>query len=483
MESYKSARFTEVVLVILILLNILDFFKFLPADLDFAKKIISWTLIAILFYKIRFTWLFFGAEKKEKIGFINAHTIDLFILLSFLALSYKNIQLIAMEAFETANFFSPIGYALSNNPLYWVYGIAIGLVALTIISIYLAIFAHMRHSSLLGSLNLNKHTIVTRVFATFIGIMTFYLLVFDLLAEWLAFAVDSLLIVGGILLYMLYILKYHKHYNADSLIYKIGSFGEEFEEHFIKFFHDKEHVFLGITGLLVLHLFTEIGSFMFPYILNLTNSQYFTTLGHEPLYHTFMLNLQTQPAFYLLASYILNIVFVGLLLFLPIFMWYEVYKNDVHRIPKTVSALFYAGMATFLTAPIFMFKALPAHDLIGVDISAKLITTTSLSTTFFSALGIGVLVYILASNDRFKHILYHFTIASSIAFLSYYTFLFIYSLSNWAYVSFSNVFSIGNPFLIYTSVAFIVLTAFVKILFYIFALIKFIIQLFRHHLL
>ena len=61
-----KVRFAEVVLVILILLNILDFFRFLPEDLDFVKKIVSWTILAVLFYKIGFVWIFLGKNKFEK---------------------------------------------------------------------------------------------------------------------------------------------------------------------------------------------------------------------------------------------------------------------------------------------------------------------------------------------------------------------------------------------------------------------------------
>jgi len=38
-------RLEEVILILIIILNVLDFFEILPADIDFAKKIISWTAL------------------------------------------------------------------------------------------------------------------------------------------------------------------------------------------------------------------------------------------------------------------------------------------------------------------------------------------------------------------------------------------------------------------------------------------------------
>ena len=48
MKKAVMHRIEEVILVLIILLQILDFFEILPADLDYAKKIISWTALGYL---------------------------------------------------------------------------------------------------------------------------------------------------------------------------------------------------------------------------------------------------------------------------------------------------------------------------------------------------------------------------------------------------------------------------------------------------
>ena len=91
-----KVRFAEVVLVILIVLNILDFFKFLPEDLDFVKKIISWTILAVLFYKIGFVWIFLGKDKCEKCGILPTRALDGFILVFYLLFLVKNLLAITV---------------------------------------------------------------------------------------------------------------------------------------------------------------------------------------------------------------------------------------------------------------------------------------------------------------------------------------------------------------------------------------------------
>ena len=50
-----SQRIEELILILIILLNIFDFFELLSADLDFIKLIISWTVLGYLIYKASLT--------------------------------------------------------------------------------------------------------------------------------------------------------------------------------------------------------------------------------------------------------------------------------------------------------------------------------------------------------------------------------------------------------------------------------------------
>ena len=54
-QSHAMHRLEEIFLALLILLAVLDFFEILPGDLDYVKKIISWTIIGYLIYKASLT--------------------------------------------------------------------------------------------------------------------------------------------------------------------------------------------------------------------------------------------------------------------------------------------------------------------------------------------------------------------------------------------------------------------------------------------
>jgi len=57
-------RIEEIILLFIILLNIMDFLEILPGDLDYAKKIISWSALGYLLYKASLTRIFFNNKHK-----------------------------------------------------------------------------------------------------------------------------------------------------------------------------------------------------------------------------------------------------------------------------------------------------------------------------------------------------------------------------------------------------------------------------------
>ena len=75
-------RLEEVILILIIILNVLDFFEILPADIDFAKKIISWTALGYILYKASLTKIFFNNQKMS---------IDILLIMSYFMLIFKNI--------------------------------------------------------------------------------------------------------------------------------------------------------------------------------------------------------------------------------------------------------------------------------------------------------------------------------------------------------------------------------------------------------
>ena len=470
-----KVRFAEVVLVILIVLNILDFFKFLPEDLDFVKKIISWTILAVLFYKIGFVWIFLGKDKCEKCGILPTRALDGFILVFYLLFLVKN--LLAITVGTESNWFHSLFL------LFATYGAQIELVSfyvggigLLVISFYLA-FCKINEPSLLGNLHLTDKPWLVKFIAIFLVLTSFLILVFDLVLEWLGIAVDSLIIIVALIIYFVFIVKNHQRFMPGNLLYRIGNFGETFYERVIRFFHDKEKIFLGVTGLLILHLLTEVGNFLLPYVFNLTNSLYFHKLGHQPIYSLLSQDV-ANFGFYAYFSYIFNVFAIFALVILAGFIWFEIYKNQRRGIPGWVLALFFASLPSFLLTPSFKLKALVSGELVGVNLVSQNIFG-NIQLIVLVSIAFGIIIFLLSFSPLIKKMLYHLTIASSLAFLFYYLFLFYSSTA--AYYNGSLKLLLGSGMFL-VSFYFLIFYL-IKILFLVFAVFKLLIQMIRDHLL
>ncbi|MBW2998961.1 hypothetical protein KY321_05475, partial [Candidatus Woesearchaeota archaeon] len=352
MELNIRKYFTQFILILLIFLNILDFFKFLPEDFDFLKKVISWALVAHLFYDVSFTRLFFGQTHDKKSGFLRNRYLDLLILFSFLLLTMKELVVVAIGLEELTFFHSLIESIKYNAQNIMNVSTYAGAILLIVLSFYLALYTKVSKTSLMGNLGLYNKNVLLKIIATFLVLTTFYAVVFELLLEWLAIAVDSTLIIIGIFTVFYLIFRLHKHISIPKLISKIGTFGEDFEEHFLNFFHDKAHFFLGVSGLLVLHLLTEISNFLIPYFLNLVSSHYFLVLGHESFYNLFIRQFNQNPL--VIFGYLFNMVAILGLTIFPAVLWYEVYKNKHKTIPKSLLAIYFGSLVFLILNPLFV---------------------------------------------------------------------------------------------------------------------------------
>jgi len=85
-------RLEELFLGLLIGLNILDFSHQLPGDLDVLKKVLSWTSVAYLFYKVSLTTILFGERNR---------VLDFTIVMAYLFLVAKNIIFVADKGMLT----------------------------------------------------------------------------------------------------------------------------------------------------------------------------------------------------------------------------------------------------------------------------------------------------------------------------------------------------------------------------------------------
>ena len=457
MASKIAHRIEELILVMLILLNILDFLELLPGDIDFLKKIISWTLLGYLLYKVDLTNILFG--RKEAIR--NKH-LDLFILIAYFSLIVKNLTNYAVSLCEPTRlagklicvgeidlFSRLIGQIVAIAPLLDKLFFYVGGIILVLISFYLLGF-EIKKPSLMSILHeegpppshFGKLTL--RFLSIFFILISFFVIVFNLMLEWLAMAVDAPLLMLGIFFYLFIIIRHHKKFNTENFLYKIGNFGENFYEHFIGLFHYKETIFLGVSAMLVLHLLTDVGNFIIPYIIGKKDLLYFQQLGagHTPIISLLfadIIKVTGLSKLGLVWAYSFNILAMLFLLILPGFIWYKLYHRrgfNVHHIPL---ALFFCSVMVFILIPAFSITSINSEQftLVGVDIQTHslLATGKGLLLPFALSLAAGILVYLFSFNHKLKEAMLILGLLIINGFFGYYIFHYFKDISRYYFYS------------------------------------------------
>lgn len=469
----RLKHWIEVLFIIfIIILNILDFLEILPPDFDFIKKIISWILLGYMMYKVNLANIIFGKSAHEDIHGIKSglkiKDIDLIIIISYFLLIFKDMihysKIILEEGGLT--FTKGIINAIDLNAS----GLSTvtftsGGILLLMITIFMALKYDIRAPSIMhiiheeGDPPKNIKQIFLRFLSIFTILIGFYILVFNLLMEWLAFAVDAPLLVVGIFFYLYLIIRIHKRISPESLLFKIGNFGESFYENFLKLFYTKKGLFLALTGLLVLHLLTDLGNFVLPYTIGIHDSLYFSQLNstsHQSLFYSLngeslismdLAHTQTTGGiFSVIILYFFNLLAISLLLILPAFIWYKSYLNKGFKIPHISISLFITAITIFIIAGVFTFspiKSFHTHSfleerdvsLAGVDISTNPISNKNNSfmtepldqfvfAVLFLSISIGFFAFVASFSHRLKESIIFISVIIILLFVGYYIFLF-----------------------------------------------------------
>lgn len=419
----------SVFLALLILLNILEFFGMLPGDVDYLKKIVSWTLLAYLFYKLDMPRILFGEQSSD---------INLLIVISYLLLAFKkfttSILLLSGDSVFFSGFFDLVA---SNAYVIEQFTFIMGGVALISVSFYMAVRCNIQKQSLMGIIHesgkppVKYSRIIVRGLALFVVLTSFFVMLFDLVIEWLAIAVDSLLVMFAIFFYLFYIIRRHKHYNAGSLIYRIGSFGENFYEKFLEMFHKRKTVFLAVAGVLVLHLITDLGIFIVPAIFNF-NEVYFGALDAAKHQAVFTLLVQDLQGSFLnniavVLTYLMNVIAIVMLMLIPAYLWYNFVMHKKVRATKTWIALFLSSLAGYLISPVFRISSLFERNFVGVDIQ----TMGSANAVTAAVTGILVFAAVFLSFRYIKAQLINISVISVNIFVAAYVYFFFISTAKY----------------------------------------------------
>ena len=452
----------EAIIVFLIILNVLEFMQILPGDLDFVKKIISWTALGYLLYKAKLSELFFG---EQHTGF------DIALIFTYFLLILKNFVLFSKEAVEhSAAIFGPLAkFILYHAAQFEMFTFLLGGVMLILLSfIHLVTHVDVKSPSILAMFHEEGESTsgldrILRSLLTLFILSAFYLVVFNLVMEWLAWAIDSSLLVLGIFFYLFFFIRYSKTFHAETILYKIGTVGEEFYEKFIELFKDIRTLYLGVAGMLVLHLLTDVGNFILPYLIGKEIS-YFGTLGpnHEVLWRLLADNLHVAVSMLdkigLVLVYVFNVIAILFLLLGPAYIWYRVSRSKHVKFSATFIGLFFGSVISFIMAPVFFVDRINVSGIVGVDIMTKGLEGYSVTWIGIASLVVFVLFILLSRIMSVRRITNIITITGIEIFFAYYIFIYSTEMIMYYYTTFMNH-GLANPFLGFWMILFLAITA------------------------
>jgi hypothetical protein len=475
MSRSLGYRVEEGVLAVLIMLNILEFLYLLPADVHIVKKLISWAVLGYLLYRVSLTDVFFGATSKA---------LDLTLIFSFFMLIFKN--LLALFSHNDLTFLSILGPVLiAHEHVYFQIGSAMLIAA----ALWAAVRMPVKSPSVLHVLKVKPSSsymgILLRTWIILCVFIAFFIIVFNLAMEWLAIAVDASLLVLAILFYMFTMFRRHiRRLNPDQLLHKVGTVGEDFYARFVGLFHSRRGIFLGIAGMLVLHLLTDAGVFIIPYLLGFKTS-YFGEMHEHTLYQLFASDVASaaSPLSTLAVGwvYVFNIIALVLMLLIPGYIWFKLYTRKGFSVTRIGLAVFYCSLIVAALAPVFSIERLASGGVVvGTNIVLHGVESYfPLVAVFATSLAFASVILLLSRIHSLKKAFLISGIVAIDVFVALYISLYFTDLSMYYLQSILHLAMVGQFFIL----CFMVMFYLVTITFYVGGFFIFVIetkQEFRH---
>lgn len=353
--------------IFFIFLNIFDFLNLLSNDFDFFKKLLSWGLIIYFFYKISFSKILIGTREK---------TYDILFLIFFSFISIPKSLLLHLHNLGSYSsivsshsifhlILAPLKNSINDFTLL-IFFIA-GIIGIIITSISLISNKTIKKPSLIASLNIKENYFkILRLILITISVSLFFgIIIFNMFMEWFALAVDSLILVLGLIYYIIKYIKDHSKSNFAPLLNDISNSGNSFFQKIIENLSDKKTFSITIALFITLHLIVDAGVYLIPYLIGTQNQLYFqqlNTLGteHTPIFNFFNAsNSQLYNDFEIISIFekneginlwflkfqalLIHISFLFLyltLLISPFYLFYKTVNKSKIIIPKWFNILF-----------------------------------------------------------------------------------------------------------------------------------------------
>jgi len=411
--------------IIFILLNIFDFLNYIKGDIDFFKKLLSWSLIGYMFYRASFTKIIIGKKLKK---------FDLLFILGFSLISltkalilYTKTNVINSGLYPIFGFFLEQVAEVTPSLLIQV-NFILGLLLIVICCVAILMNYSVEKNSFIGSINVKKGFFKFPIELIFFLIMSIFfgLIVFNFFMEWFALAVDSIILVLGLIYYSVEYIKHHTNTKFDSILSLISNTGNSFYQGVIQMFSNKKTLFIGLSFLLTLHAIVDTGVYLVPYSIGTNSSLYFSALETQQRVHTPIFNffspqksrigedLQNIDYFSVkTASVFIHFDILFLFFVLMAFPFFAYYKNiqKVHlNLPKAFVVIFLSSLVTWIFLllspsinPSINFGFPQTDSISGVDIYTNNLSANQ-DSNLFSASVLKVLLFFIISTLIFWYV-------------------------------------------------------------------------------
>ncbi|MBN1275125.1 hypothetical protein JXA12_02440 [Candidatus Woesearchaeota archaeon] len=366
----------DILLLGLIILNILDFSEVIWTELDLAKKLLSWGLLGALLYQASPSKVLFGTRKKQ----FDTLIIAAYFLMIIKDLTYyTNVTRDALIGKGQESFLlGAYTHLASHTALYEQWGLLVGVLCLCVLAAWASSWPFSKRS-VMGVLHEDGEPgkrVTERYAMTLLVLLGFFVFVFNLVMEWLAIAVDATIVLVALLFYSTVVFRHRV--SVYRYLQEVGNAGAAFYRSFIDHFRYKETFLLGIVGLLVLHLLTDVGNFIIPYLTGIKDILYFGNLEQSYAYVWQALSscLGWFPGFLGKAGVI--VVFIGniagfLLLFTsPALIWHALYHRRHPSLPGWLRVTFFSSLPAVAAAPLFVLARIGTGAARGVQVQPLL---------------------------------------------------------------------------------------------------------------
>ncbi len=502
-ETITERLLENIIIFYLVITKILQFFGLIsilePIGIysevvDFIDIIVSFTGLGYVLYRVSLTDIFFG-DRHKYLDIMLVISYFLLILNKFVEFSVLILKELCGDIFctllnEDVHKLTPFFRLIAENGQnIEIIGFYIGGISIIMLSLYIALKIKVTEPSILDGLHGENMGFIKKFITSFLVIVGFYVIFFNITMEWLTRVLDAPLILIAIFFYIFKIHKIGKSMESEATLFKISDVVESLTEKFVGLFHSKKTIFLGISLILVLHMVSDVGSFVIPYVLG-TSSQYNADLGenHDALSQIFSRDkvILADPMNEALAlfGYALNTFAIIFLMVFPAYMWYIIYlshtteKLNAGNFSNLLLAIFYSSLVFYVFLPTYRISGLSsAINLFGVDIQTSSIL--SAGNSLMNYFGISVIaffiVYFLLNSAFIKEVALFLTGVINLGFFGLYVYNFFMSIFDFYIVLLQALINNNEYFIGFYLVVFLV----VNVMFYVGGYISFVISSFK----